>query len=178
MIRCSASSGFHAHTGPSYGPHPSTVASDVAPASLRSASGLSIKIQLLSPKGRALWPVERHRLVQRYSDAPVAELLVPTLPAFVASKTVAWHDRGAPRDLWDLWALSEMDAIDAAATELYRQHGPTNRSPAASLFDKPPDEADWQSQLGGQTRLTVTAAEALHDVRDAWFRVTDRPQGS
>jgi len=93
---------------------PFNVASDVAPASLRSASGLSIKIQLLSPKGRALWPVERHRLVQRYSDAPVAELLVPTLPAFVASKTVAWRDRGAPRDLWDLWALSEMDAIDAA----------------------------------------------------------------
>ncbi|WP_408633000.1 hypothetical protein [Mycobacterium ostraviense] len=40
-------------------------------------------------------------MVQRYSDAAAAELLVPTLPAFAASKTATWADRLAPRDLSD-----------------------------------------------------------------------------
>ncbi|OOK83647.1 enoyl-CoA hydratase domain protein [Mycobacterium kansasii] len=51
--------------------------------------------------GPKIWPTQRHRLVQRYSDAGAAELLVPTVPAFAASKTATRADRLAPRDLWD-----------------------------------------------------------------------------
>lgn len=140
---------------------------------VRSGNGLSVRVQVLSSQGRTLWPSERRSLVQRYSDAPPVELIVPTLAGFVAAKTAAWYDRHAPRDLWDLWALSGIDAIDTAAAELYRRHGPTHGVPGRYLFNNPPAEQDWQSQLAGQTRLTVTAAAAMDQVRAAWARTAD-----
>ncbi|GAB0105872.1 hypothetical protein JMUB6875_48540 [Nocardia sp. JMUB6875] len=140
-------------------------------ANLRSASGVSVKIQLLSAQGRPAWPTVLRGLEQRYSDAPPAELLVPTLPAFAAGKTATWHDRRASRDLWDLWALNEIGAIDAAAGALYRKHGPTNRLPTLQLFDHAPDEADWNAQLAGQTRLAISAETARAAVREAWERI-------
>jgi predicted nucleotidyltransferase component of viral defense system len=139
----------------------------VRPAILRSASGLSVRIQLLSARDRVVWPSERRVLVQRYTDAPAAELFVPTLPAFAAS-TTTWADRHSARDLWDLWALGEIGAIDQRAANLYKSHGPTNQPPSARLFSKAPTVAEWQSQLAGQTRLTISAREALVAVREAW----------
>jgi hypothetical protein len=130
-----------------------------------------VRIQLLSARGRVLWPTERRPLEQRYRDAPAAQLDVPTLPAFAASKTTTWADRHAPRDLWDIWALSRIGAIDAVALKLYRRFGPTNHPPGHYVFETPPSEAEWQSQLAGQTRLTVDAADALAVVREAWTRV-------
>lgn len=120
-----------------------------------------------------MWPTELRQLEQRYGDVGSAELLVPTLPAFVAGKTATWHDRRAPRDLWDLWALSAIGAIDSAAGALYRRHGPTNRLPSPRLFDQAPDQDDWYAQLGGQTRLSVDAETALSAVREAWARVSE-----
>lgn len=38
------------------------------------------------------------------------------------------------------------------------------------LYDR-----NWQSQLAAQTRLIVTAATALAEVRDAWARTADTP---
>ncbi|WP_369815983.1 nucleotidyl transferase AbiEii/AbiGii toxin family protein [Mycobacterium sp. 852013-51886_SCH5428379] len=93
---------------------------------------------------------------------------MPTLPAFAASKTATWTDRHAARDLWDLWALSRVGAIDADAAAVFRRHGPTNKAPAQHMFDRAPTDAKWQAQLAGQTRLTVSAAEALAAVREAW----------
>ena len=147
-----------------------TGVADVDAAILRSAGGISVRIQLLSSRDRVLWPTERRNLEQRYYDVPAAELIVPTLPAFAASKTSTWADRRAPRDLWDLWALSRIGAIDAAALELYRRFGPTNQSPGDYVFRRAPSDAQWQTQLAGQTRLTITAAEALTTVRDSWSR--------
>jgi hypothetical protein len=118
-----------------------------------------------------LWPTERRLLERRYRDAPAAELIVPTRPAFAASKTATWADRRAPRDLWDLWALNRIGAIDAAALELCRRFGPTNQAPGHYVFETLPSDAEWQSQLAGQTRLTVGAADALAVVREAWARV-------
>ena len=63
------------------------------PATLRSPGGLSVRIQLLSAHDRVVWPSERRVMVQRYTDAPAAELLVPTPPAFAASKTSTWAAR-------------------------------------------------------------------------------------
>lgn len=139
---------------------------------LRSAAGLSVKIQLLSSRDRTVWPAEARELEQRYSDCPPARLLVPTLPAFAAAKTATWHDRRASRDLWDLWALSTIGGIDSTAGELYRRLGPTNRLPGPHLFDRPPHADDWTSQLAGQTRLTLTADRALKVVREAWAAVS------
>jgi predicted nucleotidyltransferase component of viral defense system len=138
---------------------------------LRSATGVLVRFQLLSARGRVLWPTEHRPVRQRYRDAPAAELTIPTLPAFAASKTATWADRHAPRDLWDLWALDRIGAIDAAALDLYRRFGPTNQPPGDYVFETPPSDAAWQSQLAGQTRLTVDAATALAVVREAWARV-------
>lgn len=147
-----------------------SVVKDTQAANLRTASGLSVKIQLLSSRDRTVWPAESRDLEQRYSDAPQAMLIVPTRSAFAAAKTATWHDRRAPRDLWDLCALAEIGAIDAEAARLFRNYGPTNRMPGTHLFEQPPSEADWRSQLAGQTRLTRTASETLVIVRDAWAR--------
>ncbi|MFD6857603.1 nucleotidyl transferase AbiEii/AbiGii toxin family protein [Rhodococcus sp. NPDC060090] len=147
-----------------------SVVKDTQAANLRTASGLSVKIQLLSSQDRTVWPAESRDLEQRYSDAPQARLMVPTRSAFAAAKTATWHDRRAPRDLWDLCALAEIGAIDAEAAMLFRNYGPTNRMPGRHLFERPPSEADWRSQLAGQTRLTRTASETLVIVCEAWAR--------
>ncbi len=144
--------------------------SDTSGAILRTSEGLTVRMQLLSSRTRTVWPTERRAVVQRYSDAPAAELLVPTLPAFAASKTATWFDRHASRDLWDLWALDRIGAIDAEAEALYRRYGPTNRPPALRDFTTAPTQADWQNQLAGQTRLTISPEAALTAVHDAWAR--------
>lgn len=141
---------------------------DTMPVLLRPSDGRPVRLQLLSARDRVVWPTERRNLFQRYADAPAAALLVPTLPAFAASKTATWTDRHAARDLWDLWALSRIGAIDAGAAALFRRYGPTNKAPTLRMFDRAPTDAEWQAQLAGQTRLTVTAAEALVAVRGAW----------
>ena len=150
---------------------------DVMPVLLRPEDGRPVRLQLLSARDRTIWPTERRDLVQRYTDSPAAELLVPTLPAFAASKTATWADRHAPRDLWDLWALNRLGAIDAPAAALFRQYGPTNKVPTPRMFDRAPADAEWQAQLAGQTRLSVSAAEALAEVRAAWRQVA-RPAKS
>jgi len=48
---------------------------------------------------------------------------------------------------------------------------PTGKNPGAYVFTRPPKDNEWHSQLAGQTRLTITATEALHTVRTAWARL-------
>ena len=150
-----------------------SIVRDTESAYLQTAGGLSVKVQLLSSKGRTVWPAELRVLEQRYSDVPSAQLMVPKLPAFAASKTATWHDRRASRDLWDLWSLAALDAIDDEAAALFARYGPTHRPPGRPLFDTAQEEADWAAQLAGQTNLNVTAEAALAVVRDAWVRITD-----
>lgn len=145
---------------------------DVEPAVLTTADGTSVRIQLLDHRGYPPWPTEPRALVQRYSDAPPATLVVPTAAAFAAWKTVAWTDRAASRDLFDLWLLAKIGALNTEAAELFARHGPTNKPPSAHLFAKAPPETGWRQDLGSQTRLDVTAAEALATVRDAWQAAT------
>ena len=38
------------------------------------------------------------------------------------------------------------------------------------MFDNAPSAGQWQAQLAAQTRLTITAAEALSAVQKAWAR--------
>lgn len=149
----------------------STIA-DTLPVLLRPEDGRPVRLQLLSSRDRILWPTERRALVQRYADAPPAKLLVPTRAAFAASKTATWADRYAARDLWDLWALSEIGAIDTVAAALFRRYGPTSKNPGAYLFRGAPLDADWHAQLAGQTRLTVSAKDARDAVRTAWRKAT------
>lgn len=143
---------------------------DIEPANLIDDQGLVIKVQLLRPDGYPRWPTEVRSLEQRYSTVRPATLRVPTLPAFTAWKTVAWCDRRAPRDLWDLWALARIGAISEEAAELYREHGPT-RTPLKDDLRTPPELDDWEAQLAQQTRLNVSPEEALTVVRERWAAV-------
>lgn len=105
---------------------------------------------------------------QRYSDAPPARLRTLTAAGFAAAKLSAWMDRHAPRDLYDLWALAERGLIDSDALGVFTRCGPQGRPPAGWVFKDAPDETAWRRALGHQTRLRVTAAEALDSVREAW----------
>lgn len=93
---------------------------------------------------------------------------MPTAAAFASWKTAAWADRAALRDLYDLHLLAELGAITNDAADLFRRYGPTNKAPSADLFARPPDEATWRRQIAGQTRLRITAIDALTNVRNAW----------
>lgn len=145
---------------------------DTQPAVLHSDGGLRVRVQLLSAVGMAPWPTELRSLAQRYSDAPPAELVVPTLPAFVGQKTAAWFDRRASRDLFDLWQLALRGAISVEARDLFVRLGPTGQPPRRWYFSRPPNEDQWARELSGQTRLVVAAADALDTVRSAWEKVS------
>lgn len=147
---------------------PLTAVRDVEPAVLTTRDGTTVRIQLLSRTGYSPWPAEDRKLIQRYSDAPAATLRVPTRESFAAWKTAAWVDRQASRDLYDLWLLTKLGALNTAAAELFRKYGPTNKPPTPDQFAALPDEDTWQRELAGQTRLTLTAAEAIEVVRRAW----------
>lgn len=135
---------------------------------LRPDDGRPVRLQLLSVRGRVLWPTERRELFQRYADVPAAELSVPTLPAFAASKTATWADRQAPRDLWDLWALNRLGAVDANAAALFQRYGPTNRPPALHMFDRAPSDAQWQTQLAGHPSQHLRWRSAHRGTRRPW----------
>lgn len=149
-----------------------TLVRDTVPAVLSTVDGLSVRVQLLSPVGWPPWPTEELDLVQRYSDAPAARLQIPTRAAFVAMKTTAWADRHAARDLYDLYLLAGLGAIDATARDLYARHGPTGRPPAPWLFDTPPTPQQWRDQLAAQTRLRTDPDTAAAVVRAAWSHAT------
>ena len=153
---------------------PLSAVRDVDPAVLHTNDGLTVRVQLLDPSHHPAWPTERCRLVQRYSDAPPATLVVPTLPAFAAAKTAAWHDRHTPRDLYDLWGLARLGALEVQAADLFATHGPIGRPPQPWMFTDPPTSRSWATELGGQTRIAVDPVEALAVVRDVWTAVLER----
>jgi hypothetical protein len=142
--------------------------SDVEPAIAVTPDGVAIKLQLLRGEGYEPWQTEMREIEQRYRDAPPATLRVPTLASFAGWKTVAWMDRGAPRDLYDLWALDKVGALNAESAALFATHRPTGSPPRSWMFTRAPSDAEWQAQLAGQTRLTVSATEALDAVCASW----------
>lgn len=149
---------------------PFAVRSDVDAAIIETPEGVSIKVQLLDGKGYQRWPTEVRQLEQRYGDARPAFLAVPTVGSFAGWKTDAWCGRGAARDLYDLWALAELGALNASAAAVFAKHGSTGHPPREFMFSTAPSELEWEASLAGQTRLEVSASEALAIVRGAWGR--------
>lgn len=133
---------------------------------------IQIRVQLLAADRYPAWPTERRDLVQRYADAPPASLRTLTAPAFAAAKAVAWAERHAARDLYDLWALGEHGHIDAEAADLFTRLGPTGGAVRSWMFDRAPDEGAWQAALGHQGVVRVSGGEALAVVRDRWEQAT------
>lgn len=135
-------------------------------------SGEMVQIQLLSHDGYPNWPTELTPLEQRYSTVPDAALPVPTPPAFVASKTMAWVDRRAVRDLYDLWALADAGFFTYTAGQLYRQHGPSGEPPPMRDFEDPPSEREWLVALGHQGTVRTDHAAAANVVAAAWAAIS------
>lgn len=142
-------------------------ARDAEPVFASIGDDVTIKFQLVDTTGRAPWPRELAAIHQRYSDAPAAELFVPTREAVVAMKLTAWIDRRASRDLYDLMAMAERDMITHDAFATYGKYGQTTNRLAVRYFSNPPAEDRWVADLGHQCRLAVTAADAITRVRRA-----------
>ena len=157
--------------------HPPLLDTSDAGTSILTAGGLTIRVQVLDGAGYP-WPTEVRDIEQRYSDAPAARLRTLTGPAFAAAKLAAWVDRRYSRDLWDLAYLAERGLVDAAAARLFMRHGQFAHRPAAWLLTTPPDEKQWRNDLAHQTRLSLTAAQALARVREGWTRAFDSHDGA
>lgn len=124
-----------------------------------------VRLQVLDGRGYALWRTERRSVDVRYSDVPDATLTVPTRASFVGMKLWAWGDRRAARDLYDLWALATIGAVDAEAMAAYE--AAVGYRPPQSLFDRVPDPAEWRTALVHQTAVLPDVTEAVAAVRDA-----------
>jgi predicted nucleotidyltransferase component of viral defense system len=136
------------------------------PARLRTAEGLVVRIQLLDAE-RQGWretPTEPRVLVRRYRDVAETAMRVPTLTGFAMMKTLAWVDRHAARDLFDLAGLAALDALDVEAADLFRRS--TGRSLVVHDFDRPP--TGWNASLRHQTGQLPSALACLHAVRRAY----------
>ena len=134
---------------------------------LRLRSGVLIRVQMMTAHDVAAWPTARTPLVQRYPDARPATLTVFTPASFAAAKTVAWADRKAARDLYDLWGLALLGVIDNAAAEAFRRHG-TGTQPGDWIFSEAPSENTWTTALAHQGRIRVGPRDALRVVKDHW----------
>lgn len=153
---------------------PLSQVSDVDHGIVRSAEGLTVRVQVLRAADYPDWDTQRSQLVQRYSDAPPATLTTLTRPSAVTAKTVAWIHRHAPRDLFDLWALGRTGGIDAEAARAFARWGPTGGVPQPWMFDASPSQQAWEAELAAQTRLQVTVAQALVEVRRCWETASGR----
>ena len=154
------------HGRPTWRP-PLTTTTGSQPTVLSVPDGTSVQVQLLGGKGYT-WPTEVVQVEQRYSDAPTARLRVLTAAAFAAAKLGAWLDRGTPRDLYDLWAMNERNLIGPSALRVFTSNGRFGKPPPAWVFNRKLDEGEWIRALGHQTRLRVSAREAIAAVRQAW----------
>ncbi|MBO3095416.1 nucleotidyl transferase AbiEii/AbiGii toxin family protein [Cellulomonas dongxiuzhuiae] len=139
-------------------------AADTESIYLNAGEDVTIKFQLVDTANRASWPHEERAILQRYSDAPAAVLNVPTSPAAVAMKLSAWVDRRTPRDLYDLWAMSQAGMITADAIDVYRRWGQSGRPFESFVFSHPPTDSVWEDALGHQCRLRATPVEAIESV--------------
>ncbi|MEE8867786.1 MAG: nucleotidyl transferase AbiEii/AbiGii toxin family protein [Acidipropionibacterium acidipropionici] len=135
--------------------------------SVMAVAGLKVQVQLLAATGYPAWPSTVSQIVQRYRDAPSAQLRVLTRPAAAAAKLAAWHDRHAARDLYDMWAMIGQGMISGEAANLFATFGPLRRTAAVS-FDEVPTPAQWESALAHQCILHVGARQAAEEVRAAW----------
>ena len=153
-----------------WNPSLTELAHGTTPAVATTATGSSVRIQLLSAAGYPAWPTTEYDLDQRYTDAPPARLRILTQQAFVVAKTTAWLNRNTPRDLYDLWALADRHMVNSEAATLYRTIGPTGSLPTDSDYPAVPDEQSWRAQLSHQCRVLLGPTAAFDVVRRAWMQ--------
>lgn len=152
--------------GTTWSPLPTAVRS-IDPARLITADGLVVRIQLLDAveQGWTHIPTERRQLVRRYSDLPDIALQVPTLAGFAAMKSLAWTDRRAARDLFDLAGMATIGGLTRDAAEIFQRSTGRRLAPYDLDGREPPD---WDAALRHQTGRLPRAVECLQQVRTAF----------
>ena len=145
------------------------------PGQLVTRDGLRVRVQLLDSSGHhhdlAQWSTEDRAISLRYGDLPATTMLrVPTLESFAAMKTIAWIDRRAARDLYDLAGLAALGALTAdVAARVRRATG----WPVTRQILQASAAADWDTQLAHQTRVLPSAEQCLDTVVGAYAHASD-----
>lgn len=147
------------------------------PAQLVTRDGLRVRVQLLDSAGEhhdlAQWHTQDRAVMLRYGDLPgTTRLQVPTLESFAAMKTVAWVDRRAARDLYDLAGLATIGALTADVADRVRRA--TGWSVTRQMLQVSP-ASDWDTQLGHQTRSLPSAQRCLEVLLDAYAQALEWP---
>ena len=147
------------------------------PGQLVTRDGLRVRVQLLDSSREhhdlAHWLTEDRAVTLRYSDLPgAAKLQVPMLESFAAMKTIAWADRRAARDLYDLAGLAARGALTAdVAARVHRATG--WRVTRQTLRVSP--ASNWDIQLAHQTRILPTAQRCLDTVLRSYAQALGWP---
>lgn len=143
--------------------------SDIQSSLLICEPSIQIQVQITDSRSRGwrIIPTVLTEIHQRYSDVPDTQLLVPTFDGFVAMKALAWVDRGTPRDLFDLEALSHVGEVTDHARGLVEQ---LRGFRLTSRMLKRHVIGLWDEELSHQTKLTTTASECLSRLLE-WWRV-------
>jgi len=140
---------------------------DVDTKLLQDGLGTSVTVQFV--KWRVGWrilPVESSDVSLRYSDLPSrVSLEVPTPAAFVAMKCLAWQDRQAPRDLFDLAQLALAGHFTAKSLEFVRALGGYTPSRATFGPEIPSSVSKvWEAELRHQVPDLPAPAECWQAV--------------
>src|SRR5699024_2661355 len=137
-------------------------AAEAGPSVIRTGGGSLVRAQLVRRQGYPNWPPEGVIVAQRCTDAPPTRLRVPTAAAFAAAKLTAWLDRGASRDLYDLYAMAIRGLITKESFELFTRFSSLCCLPGRWAWSRLPSEQRWHDELAHQLRLAVGPEEAAH----------------
>ena len=134
---------------------------------LHCDDSIRVKMQIVESETRG-WsavPVTLTSIHQRYADVNPTSLVVPTFDGFVAMKALAWVDRGAVRDIFDLEGLARIHEVtEEARVVIDRIRG--YRLSKGMLNQRAIGK--WTEELAHQTKLEVTEEECLKRVLDWW----------
>lgn len=133
---------------------------------LRTLAGLTVRLQLVAvDDSYARYPTEIRPVELRYRDLPdTVDLRVPTAAGAAAMKLNAWADRGAVRDLCDLFGLLQAGFLDHVAWSIARAVAPAVQ-PHSFDVTRMPTQEQWQTALRAQMRTPPNRELAFHRVR-------------
>jgi len=143
---------------------------EVVTQELRTGEGIALKVQLTRwrPEWRRL-PCVATQVRLRYSDLPESVILdVPTPASIVTMKLLAWSDRQAPRDLFDLDTLATGGYFTEEVRELFQAiagYPPLETFRRGGLPRNVEDH--WRSELCHQMDELPSARSCLETVRRA-----------
>lgn len=140
---------------------------DAESTNLSCGSSIQIRLQIVDshPRDWQKVPAELAEIYQRYSDVSHTRLFVPTFDGFVAMKALAWFDRRAARDLFDLEALSRKGGVTENARDLVQSLRGYRLSKEMLEWKV---AGNWNEELANQTKLERTEHECLSRVLEWW----------